>query len=303
MTHDIVTEKDREENCLYHFQTQTSELVIQAKAANVIRRSLDHDSLLRRFLIVDPLPQGCSPVYDVEKQYANIGVTYSKNTDAYFISPTREKEKEYEFRIPINSYEFSVSGKPNEARSEEANIATLLYRTGREIRNLEREVLVKMLMKSSDLPSDFVTIRTEGTNMWNKVTHTIDVMMKQIYLTDKKLWPERAEQDRIRLGKIILSLENLGKFFDSKQQDMKDVDVNYWEPNSCTYKGVEIYSTKFMPDDVVIGVPDPEYLGVVSIETDVVTTYVSDTKVESFMDVGYEILAPNLVVRAYIIEP
>ena len=130
------TEEDEKLVIEHHLMNQVLETDWRMKVTNAIRRSVDSNSLLRRCLIVDLLPQGCQPKYEIyePREEEIIVIERDKTSSLLYAVPIKPKEKcdGYNlFEVPINEHSFSVE-------DEKGSIGNMVYKISCQIMNSEK---------------------------------------------------------------------------------------------------------------------------------------------------------------------
>jgi hypothetical protein len=253
------TEEQKDELIRRALMTSEGKIALGQAMANPIRRNLDFQGVGRRILVVDPLPQGALPVYDRDIDVAAVVVSSNGSAPESRVFSDRVTVPEFEImsnptvRIAeVKRRRFNVIDRAQQkARQEiqaqeDANIFAALDYAGDV--TLGGENTAQDIGDSGVLKRDLSAIKVQ-IDRWDLVTTKF--LMNIINFNDILNWSAfngaggYGEIDMVTQREILQT----GLF------------AHLW--------GADLMVSKIVPVGTVIGVADPEFVGVMPIRQDI----------------------------------
>jgi hypothetical protein len=255
------TDQQRDELIKRALLTEEGKIALGQAMANPIRRNLDYQGVGRRVLVVDPLPQGALPVYDRDIDVAAVVVSSNGSAPESRVFGDRVTVPEFEIasnptvRIAeVRRRRFNVIDRiQQKARQEiqaqeDANIFAALDFAGDS--TLGGENTAQDIADAGLLKRDLLEIKKQ-VDRWDLVTSKFLMHINEF--TDILSWGSGGGQTAGSGGEVdpVTMREVL----------QTGLYAHIW--------GADILVSKIVPTGTVLGVADPEFVGVMPIRQDI----------------------------------
>lgn len=255
------TEEQKDELIKRALMSQEGKIALGQAMANPIRRNLDYQGVGRRVLVVDPLPQGALPVYDRDIDVSAVVVSSNGSAPESRIFGERVTVPEFEIvsnptvRISeVKRRRFNVIDRAQQkARQEiqaqeDSNIFAALDFAGDATlggNNTAQDIADAGLLKR-----DLSEIKVQ-VDRWDLVTTKF--LMNIVEFNDILNWGAGGGQAAGTGGEVDMVTQ--------REILQTGLFAHLW--------GADIIVSKVVPVGSVIGVSDPEFVGVMPVRQDI----------------------------------
>lgn len=232
---------------------------------------LDYLSNIRNVLVIDPVPPGSQPIYDIDDNMRDFKIFADGVSDP--IDPIDE----HKASVPTFDHEFKskLPGKLSEFK------AMSFYRDlQKQIIDKENSILVNLLDKATEC-SEQVVIADEFN-------------LKRMIVEAKK----RVDIHDVVTAKILINKD----WFLENRHNLGDAFAPAYHDHDSNTFGY-IYGTDMMQADIPRGtlyvMADCEFIGVMPIIKDIEINIVDDDNVTLSYNAGYAVFCPQHICKIY----